>query len=42
MRRDPTAIAEVNRLLNLAGLTEDAILAQTLAVKLDVIDRIVG
>jgi hypothetical protein len=40
MRRDPTAIAEVSRLLNLAGLTEDAILAQTLAVKLDQIDRI--
>ena len=40
MRRDPTAIAEVSRLLDLAGLTEDAILAQTLAVKLDVIDRI--
>ena len=40
MRRDPSAIAEVGRLLNLAGLTEDAILAQTLAVKLDQIDRI--
>jgi hypothetical protein len=40
MRRDPTAIAEVSRLLDLAGLTEDAILAQTLAVKLDQIDRI--
>ena len=40
MRRDPTAIAKVSRLLDLAGLTEDAILAQTLAVKLDVIDRI--
>ena len=40
MRRDPTAIAEVSRLLDSAGLTEDSILAQTLAVKLDVIDRI--
>jgi len=40
MRRDPTAIAEVSRLLDLLGLTEDSILAQTLAVKLDVIDRI--
>ena len=40
MRRDPAAIAKVTRLLHLAGLTEDAILAQTLAVKLDVIDRI--
>ncbi len=40
MRRDPTAIAEVSRLLDSAGMTEDAILAQTLAVQLDVIDRI--
>ena len=40
MARDPTAIATVSDLLNLAGLTEDAILAQTLAVQLDVIDRI--
>jgi len=40
MRRDPTAIAEVSRLLDLVGLTEDSILAQTLAVKLDVIDRV--
>jgi hypothetical protein len=40
MRCDPTAIAEVSRQHDLAGLTEDAILAQTLAVKLDVIDRI--
>jgi hypothetical protein len=40
MRRDPTAIAEVSRLLDSAGVTEDAILAQTLAVQLDVIDRI--
>ena len=40
MRRDPTAIAEVSRVLDLMGLTEDSILAQTLAVKLDVIDRI--
>jgi hypothetical protein len=40
MRRDPTAIAKVSSLLGLAGLNEDAILAQTLAVKLDVIDRI--
>ena len=40
MGRDPTAIAKVSRLLDLAGLTEDAILAQTLAVQLDVIDRI--
>jgi hypothetical protein len=39
-RRDPTAIAKVSRLLNSAGLIEDAILAQTLAVKLDQIDRI--
>lgn len=39
-RRDPTAIAKVTRLLDSAGLTEDAILAQTLAVKLDQIDRI--
>ena len=39
-RRDPTAIAKVTRLLDLAGLTEDAVLAQTLAVKLDQIDRI--
>jgi hypothetical protein len=39
-RRDPTAMAKVTRLLDLAGLTEDAILAQTLAVKLDQIDRI--
>ena len=40
MRRDPTAIAEVSSLLDSAGLTEDSILAQTLAVQLDVIDRI--
>jgi len=40
MRRDPTAIAKVSRLLDLAGLTEDAVVAQTLADKLDVIDRI--
>ena len=40
MRRDPAAVAKVSKLLNSAGLTEDAILAQTLAVKLDVIDRI--
>jgi hypothetical protein len=39
-RRDPTAIAKVTRLLDSAGLTEDAVLAQTLAVKLDQIDRI--
>jgi hypothetical protein len=38
--REPTAIATVSGLLDLAGLTEDAILAQTLAVQLDVIDRI--
>ena len=40
MRRDPTAIAKVSRMLELLGLTEDLILAQTLAVKLDPIDRI--
>ena len=40
MRRDPTAIAKVSNLLGLAGLSDDAILAQTLAVKLDVIDHI--
>src|SRR5271157_2179379 len=40
MARDPTAIATVSDLLNLAGLTEDTILAQTLALQLDVIDRI--
>ena len=40
MRRDPAAVAKVSRLLDLAGLSEDAILAQTLAVKLDEIDRI--
>ena len=40
MRRDPTAIADVSSLLYSAGLSEDLILAQTLAVKLDVIDRI--
>jgi hypothetical protein len=39
-RRDPIAMAKVTGLLDLAGLTEDAILAQTLAVKLDQIDRI--
>ena len=40
MRRDPAAVAEVSRLLDLAGLTEDAITAQTFAVKLDEIERI--
>jgi hypothetical protein len=40
MRRDPTAIAEISTQHDLAGLTEDAILAQTLAVQLDVVDRI--
>jgi hypothetical protein len=40
MRRDPAAVAEVSNLLNSAGLSDDAILAQTLAVKLDAIDRI--
>ncbi len=40
MRRDPTAIAEVSRDLDFAGLTEDSILAQTFAVQRDVIDRI--
>jgi hypothetical protein len=40
MRRDPAAIAAVSRLLDVAGLTEDTVLAQTLADQLDVIDRI--
>ena len=40
MRRDPTAIAKVSRMLDSMGLTEDSILAQTLAVQLDPIDRI--
>jgi hypothetical protein len=40
MRRDPVAAAKVNSLLNSAGLSEEAIAAQTLAAKLDEIERI--
>ncbi|CAJ0888777.1 hypothetical protein AMST5_03906 [freshwater sediment metagenome] len=39
-RRDPKAVTEVNDLLKQAGLDQEAIAAQTLAVKLDVFSQL--
>jgi hypothetical protein len=40
VRRDSNAIEEVDKLLASAGLSMDAVMAQTLAIKLDQVERI--